>query len=378
MLYIHIPFCKGKCIYCDFYSAGNPDWQKYLKAIVSELDQRIGELRDDFLSSIYIGGGTPSLIPENEFGELIRNLKNSLEKVKIRLIKDIEFTIEVNPEDVTDSKALTWKENGVNRVSMGIQSLSEEELLTLKRRHTSARAIEAIKILKRYFDNISVDLIYGIPGQNDSSLRHTLQTILTYSPEHISAYSLTFESGTPLQLMKEQGKLKETDEEEYLRFYNIIRETLSKGGYEQYEISNYSKPGYHSRHNSGYWEGKSYLGIGPSAASYNGIDIRRTNPSNLKSYLEYFSLKNYEKPYFQEEHLNEEERREERIFISLRTKKGINLKDFFKAFGEKEYINLKEKAKPWIDNGMLKEEKDFLRLTQNGIFISDNIILQLI
>lgn len=381
MLYIHIPYCKGKCIYCDFYSAGNPDWKIYLKSIVSELLSRINEFRGDYLSSVYIGGGTPSLIPAEEFSEFFNEIKYILNSHGINLSEHTEITIEVNPEDVTAERIDAWKRGGINRVSVGVQSLNDGELSLIRRRHNADKAINAIRLLKQHFNNISVDLIYGLPGQTEDSLRETINQLLLLSPEHISAYSLTYEPNTPLFLLREKGTITEVPEDSYLRYQDIVDSMLSQAGYERYEISNYAVPGKRSRHNSGYWSGKAYLGLGPSACSYDGKSIRRNNPPDLKRYITHFGNwqpKEGQGPFYEEEILTLEEKKEERIFTSLRTADGLDLPSFKFEFGEKATEDLLRKSRRWIETGDMKLEKEALILTKTGINISDHIILDLI
>lgn len=379
MLYIHIPYCLGKCIYCDFYSAGNPDWVKYLKAAASELSERTDELRGDSLSSIYIGGGTPSLIPETPFSQFIKEIDTILKRNEIKKGPEMEFTLEVNPEDVSEEKIRIWQTLGINRISMGVQSLNDTELKLLKRRHDSRKALKALQMLKTYFDNISVDLIFGIPGQTKEILNSSISKILEFFPTHISAYALTYEEKTPLFVLREKGKIKECSEENYLILEELIRERLYMAGYEKYEISNYALPGYRSRHNSGYWSGKKYLGIGPSASSYDGSSIRRTNPSNLKSYIERFTSNKYSQtPFYHQENLTIEELIEERIFISLRTSQGIDLVKYSKDFGENSKKQLLQSASRWIKSEHMILSDHFLSLTTKGVAIADHIILSLV
>lgn len=379
MLYIHIPFCKKKCIYCNFYSGGNPDWERYLKAVASELIQRIEELRGDSLTSIYIGGGTPSLIPKGFFAPFMNSLWSTLIKSNIQIASDIEVTLEVNPEDVTRESSRNWALQGINRISMGIQTLNDTELSYLNRRHSAQKAIEAVEILKNDFNNINLDIIYGIPGQTKESLSETLTKLISLNPNHLSAYSLTYEAGTPLELLRQRGKVKECPEELYLQYDNIVASTLKENGYIRYEISNYAKPGFESRHNSGYWTSKSYLGIGPSASSYNGLDIRRNNPPDLYKYIAHFTNDTpCHNPFYIEEKLTELERMEERIFLSLRTKNGLNLDDFSNEFGYVASAELLKKAERWLGDGSLKLKDNRLALSKKGISISDHIILELI
>ena len=378
MLYIHIPFCKGKCIYCDFYSGGNPDWSKYLKVVATELRSRIDELRGDSLSSIYIGGGTPSLIPAKDFEDFISEIKTIISGNEIDFSSDMEFTIEVNPEDVCAENIKAWKNAGVNRVSMGIQSLSNSELTLIRRRHTAEKALDSLYKLKQHFNNISIDIIYGIPGQTQQSLHESLEKILLARPAHISAYALTYEPKTLLYYLREKGEIRECPEELYLDFDNLIQQKLEGSGYERYEISNYSLAGMKSRHNRGYWQRKKYVGLGPSASSYDGARIRRTNPANLKAYVNHFSeSRSIATPFYEEETLSKTEMMEEEIMVSLRTKEGINLDRFEAEFGKTASEYLIGKSQKWIDSGMLIHADSRLALTREGISISDLIILDL-
>ena len=382
-LYIHIPYCEGKCLYCDFYSGGNPQWKIYVQALLSELSERIGEI-GTHLSSIYIGGGTPSLMPANDFEYLISEIKLELRKAGVTMNRDLEFTLEVNPEDIDEKHILSWLESGVNRISVGVQSFIDEELCIIKRRHTARKAQESVELLKKYFTNISLDIIYGLPLQTSDSLKQTLKDILHLKPSHISAYSLTYEPGTPLYLLKERGKISEAPEESYIEFGEIVDRTLEEAGFIHYEISNYSLPGMHSRHNSGYWEGKPYLGLGPSAHSYDGKRKRKFNPQDVYGYIKRYGncksegdIKN-PPPFFEEEILSDEELREEFIMVSLRTQKGLSLDYYETKFGERELKKLIKKSKKWEKVGDLELRESNLCLTKKGMNIADLIILELI
>lgn len=384
MLYIHIPFCKGKCIYCDFYSGGNPDWKRYNKALVNELSERIGEI-DKSLSSVYIGGGTPSLMPAKDFTELMSSIKEILSLNNITFSPSLEFTIEVNPEDVDEEKITVWKNAGVNRISMGIQSLDDELLKLLHRRHDANRALNALRLLKTGFDNISVDIIYGIPGQTIPSIRQNLESILSYSPDHISAYALTYEEGTPMWALNRSGKFPRQEEEVYINQGDFISEYLESKGYERYELSNYCLAGCRSRHNSGYWKGSAYLGLGPSAASYDGIDRRKTNPHNLKQYLNRFDYdeiysdgKPNVLPFYEEESLSTEELMEEMVMVALRTADGIDLNEFEKEFGKSNATRITQRAEKWISAKKMTLRDDRIFFNKNGWHISDYIILDLL
>lgn len=379
MLYIHIPYCQTKCIYCNFFSGGNPDWERYFKAVANELSSRIEELKGNSLSSIYFGGGTPSLVPPDVFNTFMKSLNDCLAKNDIKIDDDIEVTLEVNPEDVEEIKIRNWLLNGVNRISMGIQTLGEGELNLINRRHTSAKAIESLRLLKKSFENISVDLIYGIPGQTEESIKGTLDRIISLNPQHISVYSLTYEEGTVLNFLKENKRIKEITEEESLQLNKVIETKLIEEGYERYEVSNYAKDNFRSRHNSGYWNGKHYLGLGPSASSYDGIKTRRTNPANLKNYIKFFENKDIKgSDFYEEEILTTEELIDERIFLSLRTSEGLDLKKFKRDFGEKNYQDLQKALSGWSVSGKMINEDGNVRLTSEGFDISDYIILSIV
>lgn len=379
MLYIHIPYCKGKCIYCDFYSGGNPDWQKYLKALVNELSERIGEI-DGSLSSIYIGGGTPSLIPPEYFHRMVEALKKELASNGITLSSDLEFTVEVNPEDIDSAHIEAWLKSGVNRVSMGVQSFVDEELTLLHRRHDAAKAHDAAKLLRANFENISLDLIYGLPCQTEERLRQTLERMIELRPQHISAYALTIEEGTPLSVFEIQGRIERLSDSEYVRYGRIIEAELEAAGYERYEISNYSLPRFHSRHNSGYWDGKPYLGLGPSAASYDGGKRRRSNKADLRGYIERFTSdgKQGKENFYQEEVLEDEELREEMVMIRLRTAKGLDLREYGERFGSVELERLLRQAGRWEKSGDIVVGEGWMRFSRRGWEISDYIILDLV
>lgn len=393
MIYIHVPYCHGKCIYCDFYSGGNPDWGNYVRAALNELNCRIFELignRSDKevgmenyrdLGSIYLGGGTPSMMPENEFIKLCNGIKKILTKNEISTDKtNFEFTIEVNPEDVTEEKARVWKSRGVNRISMGVQSLNDKELRWIKRRHSAEKALVSYNILKQWFNNISVDIMYGIPGQTIETLKLTLQQIMGLKPQHISAYALTYEPKTALDIMQKRGDFSPIGDDKYREMGEYITTELERHGYKRYEISNYSLPGYHSRHNSGYWHGKPYLGIGPSSCSYDGNMIRRNNPADLKSYIKYFlvSEKNTKTHFYEEEFMTAEELKEERIFLKLRTARGLEIIAYENEFGENAKKKMLDKAEKWVKKGEMEIVGGYLRFTNTGYWLSDYITVDLL
>lgn len=275
-IYVHVPYCKSKCAYCAFYSRTQMPSDEYVHAVLNEFRLRQSELVAP-VRTIYFGGGTPSLLNGSQLRLLAENLSRG---------HDItEFTIECNPDDVTADKAETWINAGINRVSMGVQSLSDICLKHIGRRHDSATAEQAFNILRAAgLSNISLDLIMGLPGETIESWAESVDRITTMRPEHISAYILSFEEGTPLYKQLEAGTVSEAPDDVMEQMYNTLTEKLRTAGYLHYEISNYALPGYQSQHNSGYWKFRPYLGLGPAAHSYDG-KIRRYNPNDTEYYI---------------------------------------------------------------------------------------------
>lgn len=379
-IYVHIPYCRKKCLYCDFYSGGSriARWEEYSEALLKELRKRKDEIKG-VPSTLYFGGGTPSLMPGEIFKRLVRGI---IELTGQRAWE--EFTLEVNPEDVTPEKTGIWKEMGVNRVSLGVQTLEDEELKAIGRLHNGETAIEAVKMLKEVFDNISIDVIYGLPGQTTETYRKTLQRILDLRPHHISSYSLMLEEGTSMTVLAEKGKIELPDEEEWLEMSGITIKMLEAEGYNRYEVSNYSLSGKESRHNNLYWSGNPYLGLGVAAHSYDGSKIRRYNPADLKGYIEFYGRQGKEtenaegKTFYTEELLDEDELREEMIMTRLRTNRGLNLKEFEKSFGKDTKKELLENARRFIESGCLRKQGDYLSYTPKGYLISNVILRALI
>lgn len=373
-LYIHIPFCRSKCIYCDFFSGGDraADFSRLVDALLSELAQRKGELQT-VPDTLYIGGGTPSLLPPSELSRLTEGITHILGKMNDWL----EFTLEVNPEDVTEEMCGVWKDAGVNRLSMGVQSFNDGELKAIRRRHDAQRAREACGIINRHFDNFSIDLMFGLPGQTMGSWRENVVTAINTGAKHISAYSLMFEEGTPITVLKEMGKLEFPSEEESVEMWRFLSERLKAEGFGQYEISNYAKPGHESVHNSRYWSGNPYLGIGPSAHSYDGDRIRKANPCDIKGYLSRYGDGADVSYIYKEESLTDAELMEESVMLRLRTREGIDLYEFRHRFGEKAYGRLLANASKQIERGFLVRDIDRLCLSREGIMVSDEVIVDL-
>lgn len=372
-IYIHVPFCRGKCSYCSFYSVGGLkriDWKTFAEAVVGEMRLRVSETNGWRNVTIYIGGGTPSMMDVVDLAWMLDCVRESIVSRTGADVMFPEITIEVNPDDVDEHKAKAWRDAGISRVSMGVQSMVDQELKSIGRRHDVSQVHDAYVILRKYFSNISLDMIFGLPGQTLSSLEKTLDEFLRLKPEHISAYSLMYEERSLLTKQLERGEIEEQPENISVEMFSLINARLRDGGYERYEISNYSLPGRRSVHNSSYWEGIPYIGLGPSSHSFDGYGVRRWNHADIKAY-------NNGRVSYEEEHLSSDERREEMIMTMLRVKEGLDLKRFREEFGEREYERLLKKCGPYIRTGRIVRECDSLCLTDVGVMISDDIVSSL-
>ncbi len=385
-IYVHIPYCARRCLYCDFYTEGviRADWPAYVSALLAELRQRLDgpegdTLRDADRYTLYIGGGTPSLIPLPEFRRLADGILGMTER------KPSEFTIEVNPDDVSREKAEAWRAAGIDRVSMGVQSLIDSELKFIGRRHDAATAIQAYGMLRPLFDNISLDLMFGLPGQTMDSLRQTLDGLMRMRPEHISAYSLMYEERTALTRLRDSGKIQEADETLSVDMFRAICDTLEQNGYIHYEISNWAMPGSESQHNSAYWQGVPYLGLGAGAHSYDGRRTRRSNLPDAPLYISSLSDLSHSSQsshsshssHYTTEDLDSEALREEMIMTRLRTRHGLDLAEYAERFGQSALDSLMRRAAPIIARGLLSDDHGHLSLTRDGVMLSDDIISDL-
>ena len=370
-IYIHIPFCKRRCIYCDFFSTTRSEEKPtYVRALCQELAIRKDYLEGEEIETIYLGGGTPSQLTEEELNEIFTSLYN-IYKVK----KDAEITLEANPDDLTPEYVSMLRRLPINRISMGIQTFQEETLKLLHRRHSARQAIEAFhRCREAGFRNISIDLMYGLPGKTLETWEQDLQQAIELHPEHISAYHLIYEEGTELWKLKEQHQVEEADEDLSVTLFSTLINELTNAGYQHYEISNFCLPGLHSRHNSSYWTGKKYLGCGPSAHSFNGIS-RQWNVASLSKYIEGIISG---KPDFEIEDLNLYTRYNDFVITSIRTCWGMSLSRLRTEYGEELYNYCFRMAKPHIDEGVLEIREGVLKLTRRGIFISDGIMSDLL
>ena len=366
-IYIHIPFCKKICSYCDFYKIILPeDNSLFIDALISEAELRKNYLVDEVVSTIYFGGGTPSVLSLKDIRRILARLSELF-----TIANDCEITIELNPDDIDASYLKGIKKLNINRVSLGIQSWRDEDLILLNRRHNAKQAKKAlITAINSGFENITIDLIYGIPGMTSSDWIATLDKTFSFDIKHLSAYHLTIEPGTVFGKMKEKGLLTEIDEEESASQFNILIEKAEKSGFIHYEISNFGKEGYFSLHNTNYWKQINYLGLGPSAHSFNNYS-RQWNIKNVNKYIS--SIRN-NKPFFEGEELSVKTRFNEYIMTSLRTMWGIDLDFVEMAFEKEGYDYIINTAGKFKDYGLMKQENKNLVLTNQGKMISDNII----
>lgn len=370
-IYIHIPFCKRRCIYCDFFSTTQSEKKAdYVHALVRELEMRKDYLGNEEIETIYLGGGTPSQLSQEELEEIFAHIYKVY-----KVTPDAEITLEANPDDLTPEYVAMLRTLPINRISMGIQTFQEETLKLLHRRHTAQQAIEAFRRCREAgFQNISIDLMYGLPGETLETWEQDLQQAIDLHPEHISAYHLIYEEGTPLWNLREQNKVEEAEEELSLTLFKTLIERLTKAGYQHYEISNFCLPSLHSRHNSSYWTGKKYLGCGPSAHSFDGTS-RQWNVSSLDKYLEGIRTDQLD---FEIEDLDLYTRYNDFVITSIRTCWGMPLSQLRTTYGETLYNYCLRMANPHIQQGVLEIEEDNLKLTSEGIFISDGIMSDLL
>ena len=370
-IYIHTPFCKRRCIYCDFFSTTQSEKKPaYVHALCQELDMRKNYLEGEDIETIYLGGGTPSQLSQKELEEIFSTLYN-IYKVK----DNVEITLEANPDDLTPEYVHMLRTLPINRISMGIQTFQEETLKLLHRRHTARQAIEAFQRCREAdFQNISIDLMYGLPGETLDTWKENLQQAIALRPEHISAYHLIYEEGTALWKLREQHQVEEADEDLSVTLFRTLIEELTHAGYEHYEISNFCLPELHSRHNSSYWTGKKYLGCGPSAHSFNGTS-RQWNVASLDKYIHAIQQGKLD---YEIEELDIYTRYNDFVITTIRTHWGMSLSQLRSIYGEELYQYCLRMAKPHLAQGVLEMKGDTLKLTKEGIFISDGIMSDLL
>ena len=353
-IYLHIPFCKSRCTYCDFFSTTLLSQREtYINALCAEAEERLYTIKEP-IRTIYFGGGTPSLLSSEQIGRILQHLPLSTSTQ--------EITLEANPGDLSPQYLHDLRTVGINRLSIGIQSFDDEVLRFIGRRHTSQQAIQAVRWAQEAgFDNISIDLIYGIPMPHHApllQLKEQIDTALSLHIQHMSTYCLSYEEGTPIMQMIESGRINEVDEDTENAMYDLIAERLTTAGFEHYEVSNFALPHHRSQHNSNYWNQTPYIGLGAGAHSYDGNNIRSWNPNDLDAYIQNPLCHTCEQ-------LTAVDRYNERILLGLRTAEGLCLRE----------LHTPELAMPYIEQGLLKHTDDGrIVATLSGIHILNQII----
>jgi len=366
-VYFHIPFCHQKCHYCDFYSIRDSKGiADLIKSEIEEVFLRKNYLDHEMVKTIYFGGGTPSLLGVDQINDLLCSVRDNFE-----VDAECEITLEANPDDLSEEFLFELHKNGINRLSIGIQSFNDDILKFLGRRHDSKMLVGIVEFAQKVgFSNISADLIFAIPGMSFEVYSDSLEKIAKLGIQHVSAYSLSVEKGTYFYKLLSNSKISEVDEEEVLLQFNTTIDILAEHGFTQYEISNYAKEGYESKHNSSYWERKAYLGIGPSAHSYNG-NSRQWNVSNTKNYCSNISLSG---SYFELEQLTNSDKFNEYLMTGLRTSKGISLNFIKDNFEDSIFRYFVKEVKQILDSDLMFAVGDRLALTRKGMLISDYIV----
>lgn len=368
-IYIHVPFCRKLCNYCDFYHIiSHENNTGFVKALLKEAVMRKDYIENETVSTIYLGGGTPSVLALGDLENILTVIRN-----EYLVETDPEITMELNPDDVTPRYMKGIRDLGINRISLGIQSWRDSDLKFLNRRHDSAKAKYALEeVFRAGFGNVTIDLIYGIPGMGTGDWESNLDFSFSFDIKHLSAYHLTIEKGTVFGKMLEKGLISEIDEDESTAQFNTLIRKASEAGFIHYEISNFAKPGYFSKHNSNYWKQVSYLGLGPSAHSFNGYS-RQWNKSDLRGYIKAIESGSI---LSEGEELDNRTRFNEYIMTSLRTMWGIDLEYVERTFEKEGFdyvINTSDKFRKY---GLMRQENSSLVLTNQGKMISDNIIAE--
>ena len=364
-IYIHIPFCKQACHYCDFhFSTSLKKKDEMVLALAKEIALRKSEFKDEIVETIYFGGGTPSILEIDDLRFLIEEVFRNY-----NIIENPEITVEANPDDLTETRIIELSQNKINRLSIGIQSFFEDDLKLMNRAHNSTEAKKCLEIATQYFDNISIDLIYGVPNMSNEKWLQNIETALSFNVPHISSYALTVEPKTALHSFIQKGIIPPPDDEVAQEHFHLLVDKLEENGFIHYELSNFGKSTYLSKNNSSYWLGKKYIGIGPSAHSYNGIS-RSWNISNNTLYLK--SISDNMLPS-ETETLTKTDRYNEYVMTGLRTIWGISLNRLEQEFGKIYLDYLNQQAAKYIEDHLLFVDDNILRTTKNGKFLSDGI-----
>ena len=368
-IYIHIPFCRKACHYCNFHFSTSLSLKNdFLHALLNEIDLQKNYLNSETVHTIYFGGGTPSLLEANECNAILQKLKESFS-----MDSEVEVTLEANPDDITVDKLIAWQNSGINRLSIGVQSFFDEDLSWMNRAHTAKQSISSLELAKNYFNNITIDLIYGTPTLNDKKWKENINKAIELTIPHLSCYALTVEPKTALQKLIADKKFIDVNPSDQARQFLLLMEWMETSGYEHYEISNFALSGKRSKHNSSYWQGTPYLGLGPSAHSYNNSS-RQWNIANNALYIQ--SLKKNELNV-ELEILTPTQVQNEYIMTSLRTMEGLDNNYIRNHFGLQEEHRIEKAAQHFIQQQLLEKKENSFILTKKGKLFADGIAADL-
>ncbi|MGZ3988591.1 MAG: radical SAM family heme chaperone HemW [Flavisolibacter sp.] len=368
-IYLHIPFCKQACTYCNFHFTTSLRYKDPLvEALVREAEQESPYLGSETIRTVYFGGGTPSLLDPGDIQRLVRTIGKHYD-----LAPEAEITLEANPDDISAEKLQGWKAAGINRLSLGVQSFFEEELRWMNRAHHAQQAIDSLDLAVSFFPNTSLDLIYGSPLLTDDMWKQNVERVTERGIPHLSCYALTVEERTPLSKSIQHRKTEAVDPEKQARQFLQLMDWLKEKGYEHYEVSNFALPGHRSGHNSSYWQGQKYLGLGPSAHSYNGRE-RRWNIANNQLYIEGLEKGT---AIWESEVLSVKDRLNETVMISLRTREGLDLNRIEKEFSFEERTRIEKRLERYVKGGWIQMEKTRAALTDEGMLRADGIAADL-
>ncbi|MGE7215935.1 radical SAM family heme chaperone HemW [Priestia koreensis] len=366
--YLHIPFCHHICHYCDFNKVffQNQPVEAYLEAMDQEMKQTVSAFPTKQLETIFVGGGTPTALDEKQLEQFLTSIRTYLP-----LAENGEYTFEANPNELTKEKLTLLKEYGVNRLSIGVQTFDEQLLKTIGRVHTNEEVERLVKLAKEMgFSNISLDLMYGLPGQDLDMFHQSIEKALELDVEHISSYSLIVEPKTVFYNLMRKGKLHTPSEDDEAKMYGFLMETLAKSNFHQYEISNFAKPGYESRHNLTYWDNEEYYGIGAGAHGYVG-GVRRSNVAPIKRYMDLVGETGF--AYLDQHVVTKGEQLEEEMFLGLRKTKGVSKERFEEKFGQSIQSVFGDAIAEQVKLGLLTDEDDYVRLTTKGRFLGNEV-----
>lgn len=366
-IYLHIPFCRQACHYCDFHFSTNLKLRgEMIIAMEKEISLR-KKYHKEVIKTFYLGGGTPSILSESELEVLFSSIHDNF-----HFSPEAEITLETNPDDITDEKLQFWKSMGINRLSIGIQTFNDDLLKYLNRIHTGKEALKSVEKARKYgFDNLNIDLIYALPADDHNLWKNDVKTAITLLPKHISAYNLTIEPKTVFGNWLKKGKITEMDEDYATEQYLHLCNSLGSAGYEHYEVSNYALPGFYSKHNTSYWKGIPYIGIGPGAHSYNGTS-RQFNISNNSNYIKELNNGKIPANY---ENLNTEEQVHEYLITGLRTSRGIDLQSLKEKFNYELSSSGKKMVEQLLERDLAQLVNNNLILNERGFLLADHVAL---